>query len=87
MIGVGKKKKKRKEKYTKRTNAYLQLEKVGNLGSSLPGNIGILEGNIGIWRETLEFGGKLHFFVHKNIKNCVQIWRLACQEINIFFIR
>ena len=36
-------------------------EKMGNLGSSL-------QGNVGIWREILEFREKLRHFVHKNRK-------------------
>ena len=51
-------------------------EKMGNMGSSFPGNIDM-------WREILEFGGKFCLFVHKNTIQIGENW--ACFPGNNFF--
>ena len=64
--------------------AFLQLywwvwwEKMWKLGRSFPGNVGV-------WWEILELGGKFCLFVHerKHVRNCGENWP-ASWEINIF---
>ena len=51
---------------------------MGNLGSSLPGNVDI-------WREILnKFGGKLCLFVHKNIKIVFTFGGLLARKLTFF---
>ena len=48
------------------TNLFTQWEKVGNLGSSLLGNVGI-------WREILNFEGNCGFLYTNTYKLCLNL--------------